>query len=86
MPQDRTQMMQSMLGKMGPKGLPAGQAGQAPGPQAPTSPTEDNDPKSLIDTALEQATSYVENPELVTPETLQDLVTLLQQASAALEG
>lgn len=68
---DRDQMMQDMLA----------QAGSAQQPeQAP------NDPKALIDAAIERISTYAENPDQVTPETIQELLGMLQQASAALGG
>ena len=70
---DRDQMMQDMLS-------------QAKGPEAPAPEQEQNDPKSLIDAAIERISAYAENPDQVTPETIQELLGMLQQASAALGG
>lgn len=72
---DRDQMMQDMLS-------------QAKGPEAPApgQEQEQNDPKSLIDAAIERISAYAENPDQVTPETIQELLGMLQQASAALGG
>ena len=47
---------------------------------------EQNDPKSLIDGAIERISAYAENPDQVTPETIQELLEMLQQASEALGG
>jgi len=47
---------------------------------------EANDPKALIDMAIERVMAYSQNPEQVTPETVQELLEMLQQASAALGG
>jgi hypothetical protein len=69
---DRDQMMQDMLG-----------AAQAPKPDQQDQPT---DPKSLIDEAIQRVSDYAENPEDVTPDTVQELLALLQQASDALGG
>jgi hypothetical protein len=54
-----------------------GAATGAPEPQ-------ESDPKSLLDSAIERVNSYIANPAEVTPETLQELASMLQQASAAL--
>jgi len=70
---DRDSMMQDMLAKAGP-----------PAQAAPAQ--EPNDPKALIDSAIEQIAAYAENPDQVTPETIQQLIEMLQQASAALGG
>lgn len=67
----RDALMEEM---MAPGGLPIEQEAQP------------NDPKTLIDAAIERVMSYVENPAEVTPETVQELLEMLQQASAALGG
>ena len=43
--------------------------------------TEDTGPKALVDQAIARVQAYVENPEQVTPQTVQELLTMLQQAS-----
>lgn len=75
MAQDRNQIMQGMLAQMGPN-VPND-------PNAQDTP-EPNDPKDIIDQAVDQVSNYIDNPEQVTPETLQDLLAMLQKASAAL--
>jgi hypothetical protein len=67
---DRDSMMQDMLAQA-----------QPPAPEQ-----EQDDPKALIDAAIERIAAYAENPEQVTPETIQELLGMLQQASAALGG
>lgn len=75
MAQDRNQIMQGMLAQMGPN-VP-----NAPGAQDTPEP---NDPKDIIDQAVAKVSDYIDNPEQVTPETLQELLAMLQQASTAL--
>jgi len=67
--------MQGMLAKMGPN--------------VPTDPNvqdtpEPNDPKDIIDQAVAKVSDYIDNPEQVTPETLQELLAMLQHVSEAL--
>lgn len=49
-----------------------------------TGEPEANDPVALLDNAIAQASSYIANPAEVTPETLQELVAMLQQVKMAL--
>lgn len=71
---DRDSMMQDMLANA-----------QMPQP-ADQEQQNENDPKTLIDAAIERISAYAENPDEVTPETIQELLQMLQQASQALGG
>lgn len=55
-------------------------------PAVPPQGQDGQDPKSLIDAAIERVNAYVEDPSQVTPETVQELLGMLQQASDALGG